>query len=126
VKRLKISEAEWVIMKVLWNNEGRPLTLGDIVKQLENYSDWSYTTIRTLIIRLCEKSAVTIDKTTGIYKYAPAINREDCVKDELKSFISRVFDNSPSKYIAALVSDGEITESEKKEILRILKTFSEE
>ena len=82
-KTVKISEAEWSIMKVLWDgcekNE-RGMTLGEIVQELTETTGWSNTTIRTLVIRLSEKGAVDIDKTTGVYKYTPKTSKSDCVK----------------------------------------------
>ena len=96
-KTVKISEAEWSIMKVLWDgcekNE-RGMTLGEIVQELTETTGWSNTTIRTLVIRLAEKGAVDIDKTTGVYKYTPKTSKSDCVKCEVDSFVERVFDNS--------------------------------
>ena len=97
-KTVKISEAEWSIMKVLWDGcekSGRGMTLGEIVAQLSETTDWSNTTIRTLIIRLSEKGAVSIDKTTGVYKYTPNFSKDECMRSEVNSFIDRVFSGSP-------------------------------
>ena len=123
-KTVKISEAEWSIMKVLWDgceNSDRGMTLGEIVQNLSNTTDWSNTTIRTLIIRLAEKNAVEIDKTTGVYKYYPKTSRSDCVKSEVESFIERVFDNSAYNLMASLVRGGSLSEKEKKEIIVIIE-----
>ena len=123
--RLRISESEWVIMKALWNG-GTPMTLGDIVKTLGSDNKWSYTTVRTLIMRLVDKDAVSIDKSSGVYLYSAKFKQDECVRDEVKSFISRVFDDSPARFVAALVKDGELDEAEKSKILRILSDIKEE
>jgi BlaI family penicillinase repressor len=127
-KTVKISEAEWSIMKVLWDgceeNE-RGMTLGEIVSALAEITDWSNTTIRTLIIRLAEKGAVDIDKTTGVDKYTPRTSKEDCVKSEVESFIERVFDNSTYKLMASLVREGRLTDKEKKDIIKILNEIED-
>ncbi len=122
-KTVKISEAEWSIMKVLWDGcpEGsRGMTLGEIVQNLTESTGWSNTTIRTLIIRLSEKGAVDIDRTTGVYKYTPKTSKSDCVRFEVDSFIQRVFDNSAYDLMASLVREGKLNEEEKKEIIHIL------
>lgn len=127
-KTVKISEAEWSIMKVLWDGceqNGRGMTLGEIVTSLSEISDWSNTTIRTLIVRLAEKGAVDIDKTTGVYKYTPSTSKSDCVKCEIDSFIERVFDNSSYNLIASLVRQGKFSEKEKKEIIDILNEIED-
>ena len=126
MERIKISDSEWIIMKVLWNSEGgRSMTLGDIVRALGEDSKWSYTTIRTLIVRLAEKKAVHVDKTTGVYRYSPMIDKNDCIQNEVKSFISKVFDDSHTDFFAALVKEGEISDSEREKIIRILRSYED-
>ena len=128
-KTVKISEAEWSIMKVLWDgceNSERGMTLGEIVARLSETSDWSNTTIRTLIIRLSEKGAVSIDKTTGVYKYTPNMSKSDCVRSEVNSFIDRVFAGSAYNLMASLVKEGKFTDKERQEIIRILGEIEEE
>jgi BlaI family penicillinase repressor len=123
-KTVKISEAEWSIMKVLWDGceeNGRGMTLGEIVASLADSTGWSNTTIRTLIIRLAEKGAVEIDKSTGVYKYTPKTSKSECVKDEVDSFVKRVFDNSVYNLMASLVQGGTLTEKERADIIEILK-----
>lgn len=114
-------------MKVLWDgceNSERGMTLGEIVQALTASTGWSNTTIRTLIVRLAEKGAVDIDKTTGIYKYTPKTSRDDCVKCEVESFIERVFDNSAYNLMASLVRDGNLSEDEKQDIIKILNDIN--
>ena len=125
---MKISEAEWSIMKVLWDGcerSGRGLTLGEIVQGLAEQTGWSNTTIRTLIIRLAEKGAVEIDKSTGVYKYTPKTSKSECVKDEVDSFVKRVFDNSAYNLMASLVRGGSLTEKERADIIKILKDIDD-
>jgi len=56
----KISEAEWEVMRVLWNES--PLTANKIVDELTATTRWKGTTIRTLINRLVEKSVIGYEK----------------------------------------------------------------
>ena len=97
-KTVRISEAEWRIMNVLWDHcrteEAAGLTLGEIVRDITEETGWTNTTIRTLIIRLADKGIVKIDKTTGVYKYTPNIRKSECIQEEIDSFVARVFDNS--------------------------------
>jgi BlaI family penicillinase repressor len=114
---------------VLWDGceqSGRGMTLGEIVAQLADTSSWSNTTIRTLIIRLSEKGAVSIDKTTGVYKYIPNTSRNDCVRSEVDCFIDRVFAGSAYNLMASLVKEGKFSDGERQEIIRILKDIEEE
>lgn len=125
-KKIKISEAEWIIMKILWNgNSENGFTLGDIVKELGADNKWSYTTVRTLIVRLINKDVIKADTNTGVYRYFANITKEECVKDEMHSFISRIFDDSPSKFIATLINDTELNDTERNEIYKLLSDIKE-
>jgi len=123
-KTVRISEAEWRIMNVLWDHcrteEAPGLTLGEIVRDITEETGWTNTTIRTLIIRLADKGIVRIDKTTGVYKYTPNLRKSECIQEEIDSFVARVFDNSPYKLMASLVREGRFSERERKEIIDIL------
>ena len=117
-KNLSISESEWKIMKVLW--EKPELTLKEIAAGLED-TEWSYTTIRTLVTRLVEKGAVAADKTSGNFKYYPAVSESECKSKEASRFLSRVFDGSVSMLVSTLTRDSGLTEEERKELMSIIE-----
>jgi BlaI family penicillinase repressor len=117
-KNLSISESEWKVMKVLW--EKPDLTLREIAASLED-TDWSYTTIRTLVTRLLEKGAVAADKSSGNFKYYPAVSESECKYKEVNRFLSRVFDGSVSMLVSTLTKDSNLTEEEQKELLSIIE-----
>ena len=122
-KTLKISEAEWSIMMALWDGcekKGEGLTLGEITSALNESTGWNSTTIRTLTIRLAEKDAVEIDKSSGIYKYSPKTTKAEAVRVEVDSFVKRVFDGSASELMAYLAREGNLTGEEKRDLIEVL------
>ena len=125
-KTVRISEAEWRIMNVLWDHcseESDGLALGEIVKIITEETDWTNTTIRTLIIRLADKGVVFIDRRCGVYRYKPAVPKSDCIQEEIDSFVARVFNNSPYQLMASLVKEGNFSERERREIIDILNNI---
>lgn len=118
-KNSNISEAEWRIMKILW--EEPMLTLKQIAERAEN-SEWSYTTIRTMVGRLAEKGAIAADKSlAGNFKYYPVLQEEECKKEETKSFMSRVFDDSILGFVSSFTKDTTLSEEEKKELIELIE-----
>ncbi len=113
----KLSESEWMVMKVLW--EHPHITLKEITALL-NDSEWSYSTIRTLVSRLVKKDAVAADKTIGNFKYYPIAEESECKQQEAKKFLSRVFDGSISMMVSTLVMDSNLSEDEQKELMDII------
>ena len=80
MKKVNLSDSEWFIMNALWNKPG--LELKEITNSLEVDTGWNSGRIRTMLLRLMDKGAVSVDKTTGVHKYFPSIERERCLKEE--------------------------------------------
>ena len=118
MKNISISESEWKIMRVLW--EKPDLSLREITASLEE-TDWSYTTIRTLVTRLMEKGAISADKSSSNFKYYPAVTEDECKLKEMNRFLSRVFDGSVSMLVSTLTKDSNLTEEEQKELMNIIE-----
>ena len=53
---VKISDAEWAVMKVLWHRGAQGMSLKEIDEAVKEQG-WSYTTVRTMVGRLVEKDA---------------------------------------------------------------------
>ena len=87
-----ISDAEWQVMKVLW--ERSPLTSTEIIDSLRDDTVWSPKTIHTLISRLVKKGAVGVGKDSPLNRYFPLVTQEECRKVETKSFVQKVYDGS--------------------------------
>lgn len=118
-KNLSISESEWKIMKVLWERPN--LTLKEIAASLDE-TEWSYTTIRTLVTRLMEKGAITADKSsTNNFRYYPDASENECKNKEVNRLLSRVFDGSVSMLVSTLTKDSNLTEEEQKELMNIIE-----
>ncbi|MEN6424924.1 MAG: BlaI/MecI/CopY family transcriptional regulator [Phycisphaerales bacterium] len=114
----RISDAEWLVMQVLWSNPG--LTADDVVSTLEGQVAWNPRTIRTLISRLHQKKALTYKKDGRKYRYWPAVNRETCVRQERRSFIHRVYGGTVRPMLAAFIEDARLSPEDIEELKRIL------
>ena len=66
---MKLTEAEWQIMKALW--EDWPATARQIADRLPGDVNWAYTTIKTMLTRLADKKAVKETKKGNIGLYEP-------------------------------------------------------
>src|SRR5512133_4305394 len=87
--RPSISEAEWEIMRVVW--EGAPITASEVVERLSRHKPWSPATIKTMLNRLVKKRAVNYEVQGKRYLYRPRVTEDQCVQRESRSFLERVF-----------------------------------
>lgn len=113
-----ISDAEWQVMKVLW--EKSPLTSTEIIDSLRHDSTWSPKTIHTLISRLVKKGALGVRKDSPLNRYFPLVTQEECRKVETKSFVQKVYDGSLQMLIANFIKDEKLSSKEIDELSRIL------
>lgn len=114
---ISISESEWVVMKIVWNEP--PKTLQDILSSLRN-TGWSTTTIQTYLARLVKKGALTTERQGKGYLYYPAVSESDCQLAESKTFLSRVYDGSLSQMVKGFVRSGSLSEDELSELKKFI------
>lgn len=114
----KISDAEWMVMQVLWADS--PRTANDVVEALGKRCGWSPRTIKTMLNRLVRKRALSFETEGKRYLYRPAVSREACVRDESRSFVDRVFGGKVGPVLAHFVEDAKLSPEEIEQLRRLL------
>jgi BlaI family penicillinase repressor len=114
-----ISDAEWQVMKVLWDKS--PLTSTEIIDSLKSDTAWSPKTVHTLISRLVKKEALGVNKNLTFNRYFPLVTQEACRKTQTKTFIRKVYDGSLHLLIANFIKDEKLSQEEIGELKRILE-----
>ena len=115
----KISEAEWIVMEVVWRNH--PVTALEVVQQLTSRKHWQDQTIRTMLRRLIRKKALTYKAEGKVFFYEPAVSREQCVRGESRSFLERVFGGTAQPLLLQLMQETKLSSGEIAELKRILR-----
>ena len=123
-KTPRISEAEWEVMKVLW--ETSPATANDIVKKLSGKTHWKRETIRTLINRLVQKKAVGFEKKGRQYHYFPLVTEAECIKAEARTFLKRLGGGLIEPMLVAFVEEENLSGEKIARLRRILKKAADE
>jgi BlaI family penicillinase repressor len=98
--KFKISESEWQVMNVVWENA--PVAAGDVVGILSRKRGWHSRTIRTLLDRLVMKGALKPRLDGKRYLYEPLITIQECRRQESQSFLTRVFGGKPVAMLCIL------------------------
>lgn len=120
----KISESEWLVMRVLWAQS--PLTANEVVEQLTGKTKWKPKTVKTLIDRLMKKGAVEYEKDGRRYMYYPTVGRDECITTERRSFVRRVYGGITKPMLAAFLEDAELSPEDISELKEILDQKAEE
>ena len=121
---IRISEAEAVVMQVLW--EEQPLAAEDVVARLRSRNDWAEPTIKTLLNRLLNKGAISARKDGRRYLYAPLIERGDWLLEESSSLLERLFDGRIAPLVAHFSQHRKLSRSDVAELRKLLEELDDD
>ena len=89
IKKLKPTESELEILKILWNKENA--TVREVHEELSKNKDSGYTTTLKLLQIMFEKGLVTRDDSNKTHIYQPAVTRQKTQKQFLDKMINTLF-----------------------------------
>jgi len=112
---IKISDAEYEIMEIIWNEEGE-VTTADIIEKLGEDNFWKHTTILTLAKRLVDKNVLNVRKEKRVNYYSPKISKDEYKSCQANGFIGDMYDGSIKSLVASLYDNKRINEKDLKEL----------
>ena len=101
---MQISEAESVVMEVLWVSS--PRSAEEVIDVLSSTRHWQEPTIKTLLNRLLKKGAIEAERDGRRYLYTPLLRREDWVRAQSSSLLERLFGGRLAPLVAQFQQDG--------------------
>lgn len=121
---MQISEAESVVMDVLWR--GHSLAAEDVVAALAKGTTWQEATIKTLLNRLLKKGAITASKEGRRYLYSPKLRREDWVQQESRSLLDRMFGGRVAPLVAHFSERRKLSRKDIAELRKLLEEIEDD
>ncbi|MBB4131006.1 MULTISPECIES: BlaI/MecI/CopY family transcriptional regulator [unclassified Xanthomonas] len=121
---MPISDAEAVVMQVLW--EAAPRSADDVVAALASRSDWAEPTVKTLLNRLLAKGAICAVKEGRRYLYSPLLERAQWVQQQSEGLLQRLFGGRVAPLVAHFSERGQLSASDIAELKRLLKELDDE
>ncbi len=115
----KISDSEWEIMKVLW--AASPKTANEVIEDLHNSKEWSPKTVRTLLNRLFEKSAIAYKQEGRVYSYYPLVKENECIQSETQTFLSKIYGGALKPMLVNFLKDEKLSNEDLDELKIILE-----
>ena len=117
----RISDAEHVVMEVLW--DAAPLTAQEVAERVDPARGWSVNTVKTLLGRLLGKAVIAHQEDGRRYLYRPVVVRDDYVAGESRRLIDRLFGGKLTPLVAHLAEHHELTPADVAEIEALLKAL---
>lgn len=119
-----ISEAEAVVMEVLWRQA--PRSAEEILADVGPRQGWQEGTVKSLLNRLLKKKAVKAERDGRRYLYAPRLTREQYVSQESKGLIDRLFDGRIAPLVAHFSDQRKLSRKDITELRKLLDEMDDE
>ncbi len=116
---MKLSEAEWQIMKALWRCQ--PATVHEVIGQLPPEVDWAYTTVKTMLTRLEVKRAVSERKVKNVSVYEALVSPQSARGSAWSSFLNQAFDGAMEPLLHFLVKERKLTRKQRRQLAQLLE-----
>ncbi|KRB10225.1 BlaI/MecI/CopY family transcriptional regulator [Lysobacter sp. Root690] len=121
---MQISEAESVVMDVLWQRH--PRSAEEVVAALADSQSWQEPTVKTLLNRLLNKGAIRAEKEGRRYLYAPVLKREDWVLEESQGLLERLFGGRVAPLVAHFSEHRKLSRKDIAELRKLLEDLDDE
>ena len=121
---MAISEAEAVIMEVLWQHA--PRSAEDILAEVAPRQGWQEGTVKSLLNRLLKKKAVKAERDGRRYLYMPLLSREKYVSLESKGLLDRLFGGRVAPLVAHFSEQRKLSKKDIAELRRLLEELDDE
>lgn len=116
---IQISEAESVVMQVLWQRA--PQAADEVVAALADQQDWAEPTIKTLLNRLLNKGAIRATREGRRYLYSPLLSREAWLSSESESLLQRLFDGRIAPLVAHFGEQRKLSAQDIAELRQLIE-----
>ncbi len=106
----ELTEAEWVIMKVVWEQE--PCTAGTVQETLAETKDWAYSTVKTTMDRMVEKGFLAIERIRNLQLFHSTLSEVEAKRAEFRRMLKRAFDGALTPMMQFLIEHEGLSKDE--------------
>lgn len=111
----RIPDAEFDVMKIVWDNTP-PITTSIIMEQLGAERRWRAPTAISLLNRLVERGFLRTEKGGKERFYYPLISKENYLRFETEHFMKTFHGNSFVSFVSSLYDGKTLSDAEIQEL----------
>jgi predicted transcriptional regulator len=119
-KSSTLTSHELELMKIVWRHDD-PVTVRDVYEELRTQRPIAYTTVMTSLKTLEQKGYLKATQQDRAHIYRAARPKQQVIREMVRDFVNRVFNGSSRPLVVHLLEDDQISESELREITRMLR-----
>ena len=116
--KAELTEGEWVIMKVVWENE--PCAAGTVQEALAETKDWAYSTVKTTMDRMVAKGLLKITKIRNLQLFSSRISQAEAKKGEFAKMLKRAFDGALTPMMQFLIEQDDFSKDDLDNLRQLI------
>ena len=120
----ELTEAEWTIMKVVWEQE--PCTAGAVQEALADTKDWAYSTVKTTMDRMAEKGYLVVERIRNLQLFRSALSDVEAKRAEFRKMLQRAFDGALTPMMQFLIEHEGLSKDEAAQLRRLVRRVETE
>ena len=118
----KLSDAEYEIMKIIWEDQEKTTLFSYIMDELiKQGRPCQKNTLIVLLSRLVGKGYLKSTKTGRRNEYTPLISETEYQTSQTQNFIDKVYEGSVKGLVMNLIAGDLLTDEEYEELKRLLE-----
>jgi len=115
----ELTEAEWTIMKVVW--EQQPCTAGAVQEALAGTKDWAYSTVKTTMDRMAEKGYLVVERIRNLQLFRSALSDVEAKRAEFRKMLQRAFDGALTPMMQFLIEHEGLSKDEAAQLRQLVR-----
>ncbi len=119
-KKHELTEAEWAIVKAVWDNE--PCAAPTVQEVLEKQKGWTYSTVKTMMDRMASKGLLKTEKIRNLILYRSAVTKKEAQKGEVMRAVKRAFDGALTPMMQFMLDSSELSKKQLGELEKMIKS----
>lgn len=117
---------EHQLLRILW--KGGSLTAKDVLDQYNASSPrpLAYTTVMTLLTRMVEKGALSVDRGRQPFVFTPRITREQLLSQRVCDFVDQFFDGQAAELAVRLVEQQPLSDETLRRLAALIDQYRQD
>ena len=114
----ELTNAEWAIMKVVWENE--PCAAGTVQEALQDSRNWAYSTVKTTMDRMVKKGLLVSHAIRNLNLFSSIITEEQAKQGEFRKMLKRAFDGALTPMMEYLLENEELSKEDLRQLRKLV------
>ncbi len=119
---VELTEAEWAIMRAVWEHE--PCAAGTVQEALAASKGWAYSTVKTTMDRMLDKGLLHVKKIRNLRLYSTTVGEVEAKRGEFYRMLKRAFGGALAPMVQFLVEHEGLSTRDARQLRQIARRMN--